>query len=93
MEDRLLVVYDITGDPAGRRLRLVCRVLEGFGVRVQYSVFECAVNEAAKAIMLAELRRAIDKRCDSVRVYRIGSAHALELGRQPRYHDADDLVI
>ena len=39
---RYLVSYDIC-DP--KRLRKVARSLEGFGVRLQYSVFECPLDE------------------------------------------------
>ena len=39
---RYLVSYDIC-DP--KRLRRVARSLEGFGVRLQYSVFECPLDE------------------------------------------------
>lgn len=37
-----LVAYDIT-DP--KRLARVARICEDFGVRVQYSVFECHLDE------------------------------------------------
>jgi len=38
---RYLVSYDICHP---KRLRRVARALEGFGVRLQYSVFECALD-------------------------------------------------
>lgn len=38
---RYLVCYDIC-DPV--RLRRVARVIEGYGYRLQYSVFECALD-------------------------------------------------
>ena len=41
---RYLVSYDIS-DP--KRLRKVARSLEGFGVRLQYSVFECPLDDDA----------------------------------------------
>jgi CRISPR-associated protein Cas2 len=46
---RFLVSYDVC-DP--KRLRRVARVLEGFGTRLQYSVFECALDP----LRLAELK-------------------------------------
>lgn len=50
---RHLVCYDIADD---RRLRRVAKTLEGFGVRLQYSVFECALDR----MRLEELRAALD---------------------------------
>ena len=67
----LLVAYDIdTSDVAGqRRLHRVARICEGFGVRVQYSVFECSITAAAREIMMARLRETIDPAVDSIFVY------------------------
>ncbi len=49
---RYLVSYDIC-DP--KRLRRVARALEGFGVRLQYSVFECPLDDMRLARLKAEL--------------------------------------
>jgi CRISPR-associated protein Cas2 len=38
---RFLVSYDICQP---KRLRRVAKAMEGFGVRLQYSVFECALD-------------------------------------------------
>ena len=37
-----VVSYDIVSD---RTRRKVSKILEGYGVRIQYSVFECRLNE------------------------------------------------
>jgi CRISPR-associated endoribonuclease Cas2 len=50
---RYLVSYDIS-DP--KRLRRVARALEGFGVRLQYSVFECPLDEMRIAMLKAALQ-------------------------------------
>ncbi|MEI8064434.1 MAG: CRISPR-associated endonuclease Cas2 [Verrucomicrobiota bacterium] len=49
---RYLVSYDIC-DP--KRLRRIAKVLEGFGTRLQYSVFECPLDE----LRLAKLKTAL----------------------------------
>jgi CRISPR-associated protein Cas2 len=49
---RYLVSYDIC-DP--KRLRRVARALEGFGVRLQYSVFECPLDNMRMARLKAEV--------------------------------------
>ena len=50
---RYLVSYDIC-EP--RRLRRVARTLEGFGVRLQYSVFECPLDDLRLARLKAALQ-------------------------------------
>ena len=40
---RWIVLYDIRNP---RRLRRVARLMEGYGQRVQHSVFECDLGEA-----------------------------------------------
>ncbi len=49
---RYLVSYDIC-EP--KRLRLVARTMEGFGVRLQYSVFECPLDDLRLATLKAAL--------------------------------------
>jgi CRISPR-associated protein Cas2 len=73
----VLVTYDVsTTDAAGaRRLRRVAKICEGFGQRVQNSVFECALNEAQLEQLVHRLEKAIDTEQDSLRIYRL---------RQPR---------
>ena len=41
----MLVTYDVARDEKGeKRLRKVSKILENYGQRVQYSVFECLVD-------------------------------------------------
>ena len=41
----MLVSYDVAKDEKGeKRLRRVAKILENYGQRVQYSVFECLVD-------------------------------------------------
>jgi CRISPR-associated protein Cas2 len=70
----LLVCYDVNTQTAEgrRRLRRVAQVCQNFGQRVQYSVFECTVNEANRARMSARLLREIDFAEDSLRIYTLG---------------------
>jgi CRISPR-associated protein Cas2 len=53
-----LVCYDIR-EP--RRLRKVAKLLEGYGERMQYSVFRCRLTEKEKARMLWELGKIINE--------------------------------
>ena len=74
----LLVTYDVnTLTPEGRRrLRRVAKICEGWGQRVQLSVFECTVNEAQKELLVGRLTGAIDAKEDSLRIYHLRGAHS-----------------
>ncbi len=61
-----LVVYDIA-DP--KRLRRVAKVMEGYGVRVQKSVFECDLGDAARARMLRDVEKWMVGDEDHLRLY------------------------
>jgi len=80
MTSLFVVAYDVADD--GRRLQLR-KVLEGFGVAVQRSVFECYLDERKLQNLLRRVRRIAKEGEDSVRVYRLCSscaAQALVLG-------------
>lgn len=81
----LLLAYDVaTPDRAGeRRLRKVAKIVEGFGVRVQDSVFELVLDEHEVPQLLHRLELVIDPEVDSVRLYRVlGRAPTALLGQQ-----------
>ncbi|MFQ3583102.1 MAG: CRISPR-associated endonuclease Cas2 [Chloracidobacterium sp.] len=67
----LLLTYDIR-DP--RRLRRVMDIAERYGHRVQKSVFECWLRDEQVGELIEELRRAIHRRVDAVRLYRLCAA-------------------
>jgi CRISPR-associated protein Cas2 len=69
----VLVTYDVATDsPAGRqRLRQVAKLCEGFGQRVQRSVFECIVTAGELALLESRLVKIIDPSSDSLRIYRL----------------------
>lgn len=66
-----LVVYDVetTTREGQRRLRRVARACEGYGQRVQYSVFEIVCSRTKLANLVVELEGIMDARVDSIRVY------------------------
>jgi CRISPR-associated protein Cas2 len=69
----LLITYDVeTATSQGRRrLRKVAKICEGYGHRVQKSVFEVVCQEADKVRLAVELHAAIDPEHDSIRIYRL----------------------
>lgn len=70
----VLVSYDVnTEDPAGRRrLRRIARLCSNWGQRVQFSVFECLVDNAQWLNLRAALVAEMDEEKDSLRFYLLG---------------------
>ncbi len=62
----VLVVYDISND---RRRTKLHNALLDFGTPVQYSVFECMLDDAGLARMKKAVMRIIRPRVDRVRFY------------------------
>jgi len=82
----LLLAYDVaTATVAGqRRLRRVAKVCEGFGVRVQKSVFELVLDPHELPLLLDRLRHTIKVDEDNVRIYRLDARRPVaRLGIEP----------
>lgn len=75
---KTIVSYDVaTSEPGGAsRLRKVAKACKSYGVRVQYSVFECSLTEKEWLLLRAKLLDIVDLSLDSVRVYFIGDDDA-----------------
>ncbi|HEY9593110.1 MAG TPA: CRISPR-associated endonuclease Cas2 [Spirochaetia bacterium] len=70
----VLVSYDVAQDDNGtRRLRRVAKVCQGYGRRVQYSVFECLLDPEQWAVLRSRLIKEIDEEYDSLRFYFLGA--------------------
>lgn len=63
-----VVVYDI---PCDKRRKKVANLLEGYGERVQYSVFECVINKNQYQQLTKRLKNRINLEEDSIRIYPI----------------------
>ena len=68
----VLLTYDIDQSDGGKRLRRVAKSCEGYGIRVQNSVFELNTHESDLKRLIHELQEIIDTDLDSVRIYRCG---------------------
>jgi CRISPR-associated protein Cas2 len=64
----IILVYDIADDK--RRLKLF-KTLEGYGIPVQFSVFECELSDEDFLLMKDRVERIIDKNEDSVFYYEL----------------------
>jgi CRISPR-associated protein Cas2 len=88
-----LISYDVTDD--GRRRRIF-EALKDFGRRVQYSVFECALEADALAELMGRIDFEIDPATDSCRFYGLCEACAPRvriLGRGVRYAEPGFAII
>jgi CRISPR-associated protein Cas2 len=68
-----LVIYDISDD---KRRKRVFNLLEGYGRRVQFSAFECVLNDRKFEELRSRLAKVVKMSEDSVRFYPI-SKHTL----------------
>lgn len=71
----VLITYDVSmTDPGGsRRLRHISKLCKDYGIRVQYSVFECEIDPAQWVSLKSALLQAYDVTLDSLRFYYLGS--------------------
>ena len=63
-----VIAYDITDN---RRRERVSTLLEDYGLRVNYSVFECELDGEEFAQVSAALAQLIDARADRILLYRL----------------------
>ncbi|NET34859.1 MAG: CRISPR-associated endonuclease Cas2 [Cyanothece sp. SIO1E1] len=87
-----LITYDIVKDT---RRNKVAHLLEGYGMRVQKSVFECVLNQYQYDLLNRKLAQFIKPEEDQVRFYPM-SAHTRRkvviLGMQPQ-RQVDDVAF
>ena len=69
MRHRILVCYDISAD---KRRNKVAKACESYGTRVQFSVFECPLDELRFQQLLAELEELINRDEDQVLFVTLG---------------------
>lgn len=87
------VTYDIPDDR--RRLR-VSNLLEGYGYRVQRSVFECLLDEDPLKELTGRLKKEIDEQADRIRIYPLCKActgKVLLMGPGEVTHEVDVYVV
>jgi CRISPR-associated protein Cas2 len=73
---RVLITYDTSSD---KRRRNIVKLLEGYGYRVQYSVFEFEISKQQLAEITQQLVKLITGETeDSVRIYALCATCAAE---------------
>jgi len=70
----VLITYDISleGDNGAKRLRHIAKTCLDYGVRVQYSVFECEIAPDQWAYFKNKLLNIYNPEIDSLRFYKLG---------------------
>lgn len=88
----VVVSYDIVDD---KRRNKLSDLLKDYGARVQYSVFECHLEEKYLRQMVKEALVLIDPEEDSLKVYYLchRCAENMETYGQKRSEDTDELVV
>lgn len=66
-----LIAYDISSP---KRWRHICETCEDYGVRIQYSLFECWLEDAAYHALWTKLQGLIDPEEDRLVAYSIDAA-------------------
>ena len=69
MRTTYLVCYDICDE---KRLRRVAEICSDFGVRLQYSVFECDLNDNEKVVLDGKLEEVLKHNADQVLYVSLG---------------------
>jgi len=89
-----IVTYDITDD---QRRTKVAKILEDFGDRVQYSVFEMELDRSEQLNeMRGRLEGVIDPQADGVRIYFVCQGCRTKitiLGQGEVYEDKDVYIV
>jgi CRISPR-associated protein Cas2 len=79
----VVIVYDI---PDNKRRTKLANFLEGYGRRVQYSVFECFISLDEMRLLYAKVKTKVKLDEDNVRFYWLSSEATLKvltLGSKP----------
>lgn len=93
-----LISYDVsTMTASGRgRLRRVAKACENYGVRVQNSVFECAMDNIVYIQLRENLSKIINPEEDSLRIYPLGKngrEKIVHIGKERGFDVESPLVL
>ena len=88
-----IIAYDIVKT---KKRNKVAELLKDYGIRVQKSVFECRLDDAALNKLFQKLSDAIDKKTDSILIYNLCEACVKQIhfiGVQPARIEKDFLLL
>jgi CRISPR-associated protein Cas2 len=75
MEHLFIISYDIANP---KRWRRVFRIMKGYGVWLQLSVFQCRLTRVRVVQLESELREAMNQREDHVLIIDVGPADGIK---------------
>ena len=91
---RYLVAYDIRDD---RRLRGIAGCMEGYGARIQYSVFVCDLSDREKVVMRGDIETLMKVSEDGVMIVDLGAAgdstRFLFLGHHEKLPSSNAVIV
>jgi CRISPR-associated protein Cas2 len=91
---RYLVAYDIRDD---RRLRNVATCMEGYGERIQYSVFVCDLSDQEAVLLRGDVEVRMKLSEDSVMIIDLGqagdSSRFLFIGHHERLPTSSAVIV
>ncbi|NMG59497.1 CRISPR-associated endonuclease Cas2 [Geitlerinema sp. P-1104] len=88
-----VITYDI---PSDKRRKKIANLLEGYGRRVQYSVFECSLSPKQYRELQQRLQQRIEPQEDSIRFYPLTQhvLHQIEAwGNPPPFEHQGSTII
>lgn len=71
-----LVTYDIADS---KRLRQVHKLMRGYGEWLQYSIFQCRLDDRDHAELIAELETLINHNQDHILLFDLGHPEGIEM--------------
>ncbi|MEZ4705662.1 MAG: CRISPR-associated endonuclease Cas2 [Caldilineaceae bacterium] len=89
----VVVSYDIPDD---KRRTKVMKLLEGYGRRVQFSVFECEVRPADLEQLKVRLGKLLHQEQDDIRIYQLCEAcqgKVAALGKAQMHRQAEYKIV
>jgi CRISPR-associated protein Cas2 len=91
---RYLVAYDIRED---RRLRNIATCMEGYGERIQYSVFICDLSDQEAVLLRGDVEARMKPSEDSVMIIDLGrageSSRFLFLGHHEKLPSSSAVIV
>jgi CRISPR-associated protein Cas2 len=88
-----IICYDT---PSDKRRREIVKIMESYGQRAQYSVFECDITDREQITLEGKLGKVVDEDEDDIRFYPLNQAdikRVRTLGKNAKMNFLNDAEI
>lgn len=87
----IIVLYDVNTQTASgkKRLRSISKICRSYGIRVQYSVYECDIDPSQYILMKKRIEEVINPEEDRVRFYNLGKTYNVKIERLGKTFEDD----